>query len=143
MKASELRIGNYLFGIDDGYRETAMEVNCINGDQTYRLKHGNDSVGCYSEIRPIPLTEEWLEKLGFKKNHPEISECFWNWWNKEKDFSVDVEYVLTDNGIEKLYYAVLQNINGYRPYKHIIYVHQLQNIIYALTGEELTINDGK
>lgn len=128
MKANELRIGNWIES--NVYQQVTIE------HLEFLL---NDSIKDKSSIKPIPLTEEWLLRFGFKKNEPEISDGYFNWWNKEKSVSVDVEYVLTDNGIELLYYFVLQDINGCRPYKHIIYVHQLQNLFYCLRGEELEL----
>lgn len=71
------------------------------------------------EYEPIPLTEEWLLKFGFyhysgaiySKNH---------------------------------YYLVLEGFNfmyGQTVLTKIKYVHQLQNLYFALTGEELQVKD--
>lgn len=136
MKANELRIGNWIEGI-----KMENPIRIINDSIAYNYYNERFEIDAIDikYYKPIPLTEEWLLRFGFKKNEPEISDGYFNWWNKEKSVSVDVEYVLTDNGVELLYYYVLQDINGCRPYKHIIYVHQLQNLYFALTGEELTL----
>lgn len=70
-------------------------------------------------IQPIPLTPEILEKCGFKK--------------------MEYGYVLNDN-YWYLSFKYQFNIAEFRITKPIEYVHQLQNVIYSLTGEELTIN---
>lgn len=62
---------------------------------------------------PIPLTPEILEKCGFEK-------CSCGGWKHGIHIS---KY---DNG--KLYYKTVI----------IKYLHQLQNLYFALTGEELT-----
>ena len=67
------------------------------------------------DLIPIPLTEEWLVKFGFE--------------NKTKSFVL--------NNI-----SIKQQTKGYFFYLSIMiqYVHQLQNLYFALTGEELKIN---
>ncbi len=145
MKANELRIENFVFNDENEICrivriETKEYTEWNSGDEfSITVQKLNNNRYYQSILKPIPLTEEWLLRFGFKKNEPEISDGYFNWWNKEKSVSVDVEYVLTDNGIELLYYFVLQDINGSRPYKNIIYVHQLQNLFYCLRGEELKL----
>ena len=58
MKASDLRIGNETnFG----------KVYCIEDDIFYvRDSEGDSYKSEWADIEPIPLTEEWLLKLGFK-----------------------------------------------------------------------------
>lgn len=67
--------------------------------------------------KPIPLTPEILEKCGFEN------------WDKNK-YSNDI-LCLTINGEGFLYLANQRHVN-------IFYLHQLQNLYFALTGEELT-----
>ncbi|MCT3817806.1 hypothetical protein HZQ56_17860 [Elizabethkingia anophelis] len=71
--------------------------------------------------KPIELTEEWLLKLGFIKSKFS-SNCF----------KITNGYKFDFAGGEVLY---LDSIR----LEHIKYVHQLQNLHFALGGEELTI----
>ena len=105
MKANELRIGNWFIEKD--------EVKQFDGDFYHLL-------GC----DPIPLSQNWLEKLGFE--YSEFEDLY------QKDgFDVDIE-----DGVYCHFY-----LNEYGDwYKDIDYVHQLQNLYFALTGEELTYN---
>lgn len=139
MKANKFRINNEYSIYGSTGKLVSLNIDPFGQKSTacIALEEGGYTCGVLDHFEPIPLTEEWLLRFGFKKNEPEISDGYFNWWNKEKSVSVDVEYVLTDNGVELLYYYVLQDINGCRPYKHIIYVHQLQNLYFALTGQEL------
>ena len=68
----------------------------------------------------IPLTEEWLLKFGFEKLEG---------WDDTFFFQL--------NNIQIADY----NVSGY-DYDgfNIKHIHQLQNLYFALTGEELTIN---
>lgn len=71
--------------------------------------------------KPIELTEEWLLKLGFRKSKFS-SNCF----------KITNGYKFDFAGGEVLY---LDSIR----LEHIKYIHQLQNLHFALGGEELTI----
>jgi len=124
MKATELRIGNLVYGYfnpqDVGNQTTAPIVKVKAKD----LELGN-SFGVW--FKPIPLTEEWLVRLGFELKHPkEISNK--GFYNDKIDYSYSIDgtlYVGCDDG------------NGYGIPSKIRYVHQLQNLYFALTGEEL------
>ena len=78
-----------------------------------------------SMLRPISLTEEWLLKFGFNKNILTTSIRFWI-----TDFNIR-EF----NKSKKIQVSYRNSI-----YNHIEYVHQLQNLYFALTGEELKSN---
>lgn len=146
MKASELRIGNI---IDMGIEGIAM-VSGYNLYQKSIHDNGGNFADYYGEWKPIPLTEEWLVKLGFKK----ISKFWQPVGEKEK------EYFVWEKKITRVYDSKF-TVNKYERHetgssvsgwnfkcfdedvpqfieasKH---VHQLQNLYFALTGEELTI----
>lgn len=116
MKATELRIGNYLY-----YKNT----NDLAIVELIHKKHFDcrDEYGSFSpngNYEPIPLTEEWLLKLGF-----------------DKKFSKD-KFTIIPNG--KLDYEKGRTyFNAWTILEHQPeYVHQLQNLYFALTGEELS-----
>ncbi len=131
MKASELRIGNFLLFVNK-----LQEVSSIHSDNTIRLrKTKNDNChGCYCvdsiTINPIPLTEERLLSLGFEYE------------------SFDENYVIKNR---YGYYDSIKKDDGKWRYNNDIsdancyfirelkYVHQLQNLYYALNEDELTI----
>jgi len=75
------------------------------------------------EIDPIPLTEEWLIKFGFK-----------NWGDKYTWSTKARGGVIVHK--RKRGWVVRKNM------PIIEYVHQLQNIYFALTGKELKTNEG-
>lgn len=104
MKANELRIGNLIF------EEETQEVGQVN---TVIL--GIIDEGLSHTYKPIPLTEEWLERFN---------------WNPPKDIGVAFS-----TNTHEIYFVA----GNY--YKTIEYVHQLQNLYFALTGEELEIKD--
>lgn len=75
-----------------------------------------------NDISGIPITEEWLEKLGFT-----LKDYEWIWTEDlNLFFTLNHFYVST----EDVDYPVSKRIN---------YVHELQNAFYWITGTELTI----
>lgn len=116
MKAQELRIGNYVKVENDYEIITAIDIDkarCLLSNKI--AKYGIEQK--YEYINPITLTEKWLVKFGFTKN----SYMGFNWYEKNK---VDV-YINEDGSFENYGDAKVD------------YVHQLQNLYFALTGEEL------
>jgi hypothetical protein len=77
-------------------------------------------------IAPIPLTPEILEMAGFKKHH-----ALKHGLRKAINFDMDIIVYF-------LYNKVQFYING-TELRHITHIHQLQNLIFALTGTELNI----
>lgn len=132
MKASELRIGNlingmyYDYNIDDDHREeeTVCKVVTLDsvGSCEYPIWVESDlNIETFSDFEPIPLTEEWLLKFGFEKTyigHDEKYPFF------EKGLII---IDACDFTIETASGLVIE----------IKYVHSLQNLYFALTGEEL------
>jgi hypothetical protein len=138
MKANELRIGNYIHDRSDRLcKVETISTNLINSVFGEEFK-APAIVGGLTSLphKPIQLTEEWLIRFGFI---PTESNFFGkiNYWNKEKDCSIDVETVCVGTKVEKIFrYRICSDART----KCIIYVHSLQNLYFALTGEELTLN---
>jgi hypothetical protein len=114
MKANELRIGNYVKSNDVNMAPYFIVTASF-------LKQNENEMSWF--IDPIKLTEEWLLKLGFKYN--DNIGLYQN-----GGFDVDIE--------DDVYCHFYMNDYG-DWYKYIEYVHQLQNLYFALTGEELTV----
>ena len=78
------------------------------------------------EIDPIPITPEWLERMGI-------------YWDIYWQGRTDGNWVITEgneHGNWRIAYGKRRNDIIMWNLK---YVHQLQNLYFALTGEELTI----
>ena len=116
MKANELRIGNLI--LLDGVNE--LYLDGIGEDEVHSSEGGYLEV---ERIEGIPLTEEWLLKFGFIKCLPGGSLFMLD------GFSV---YVF---GSEGMYEG--------RNHIKIEYVHQLQNLYFALMDDELTLSEAR
>ena len=87
-------------------------------------------------VEPIPLTKYWLLRFGLEKREQGVCDYFHIGINElTHDWLFDLVWL---KKIEGGY----EDFPFYRNGKFIIrYVHQLQNLYFALTGEELTINN--
>lgn len=127
MKANELRIGNLVY-------DTLGKVNKIDLEAiTYIVKEP------YDRVKPIQLTEEILVNwCGFYvKFDSFLFKLFCITITKSKG-GLKKEIPLLFN---KNYYGELDQYPFFfEHFFRIKYLHQLQNLIYSLTGEELPIN---
>lgn len=138
IQPNELRIGNLVYAS----WKTGLIVP-IKEIREFKIIVDDDEWSClkYDEIDPIPLTPEWLEKCGFEKRleywEPFVGDAKGAWFNMNGIFIV----VLKSNG--KIYRAIATNGDefGYVDGPEIKSVHQLQNVIFALTGQELDIKE--
>jgi hypothetical protein len=120
MEARELRIGNFVESLGDIISVEYVDKLLIKG-----VYHRDDIYNTSIQIKhcnPIELTDEWLIKLGFKSDGIE-------WFDG-----------VICLGIFKygLYYLPTGEIN-YIVGKEFKYVHQLQNLYYAIKEEDLIL----
>lgn len=131
IQSNELRIGNYFKA--EPYSFDILQVKAL-GTQWVIIDNGSLF---YKSIQPIPLTEEWLLKFGFK----EIS--FTQDRNRDwyKMFEIDYTSELVSlNYYTKTNYCRFNFDIGYgNKNVDLYYVHQLQNLYFALTNNELKI----
>ena len=124
MDAKELRVGNFV-----------TAIRCDNSQIIDQVKQLHESYVVtkfdWGKVEPIPLTEEWLTKLGFKQTEKIAQKIIRSVGRlgvlnveKSKPFEIKLSYWVDDDGI------LISKIK---------YVHQLQNLYFALTGEELEI----
>jgi hypothetical protein len=132
MKATELRIGNLVNGV------LTQKPYIIDAWALREMESGNYQNSQDTETKvfePIQLTEEWLLKFGFIRHH--------------YDYANDVIYIknIADNEIDnaEFEWGVYPNELGsgiqIKNRKSLKYVHQLQNLYFALTGKELVVKE--
>jgi hypothetical protein len=128
MQANELRIGNWVLmqNTMEDYYPMPIEDGCqISGGDKYE---------------PIPLTPEILEKCGFESDA----------WDEMPDETTSYTLPVFDDRGD--YYAsavlrskypftsVIVDAQEYKVSRQYNYLHQLQNLYFALTGQELEVN---
>lgn len=138
IKANELRIGSMVIVDKNGnigevlaiYQQNYETVCSVKyDDPKYHLIGGYKTV-LISDLSPIPITPEVLERCGFIK------------YGQTPFFS----YRLKVNSLDELaWYSQdcelrYQTIgSGFTRNFNIKYLYQLQNLVFALTGQELKI----
>jgi len=129
MTVNELRIGNWL--ID--YENKIGKVKSIEDYNVLKVVSNEGVLISYCEIelyKPIPLTEEILLNCGFKiSSYPET--IFYS-----IIFDDVALYTLTINRKLGTNVFTYKNENSITQIKHL---HQLQNLYFSLTNQELNI----
>lgn len=128
IKTKELRIGNLI--------ELRTNDDKLVGIEMVKKLEGEDfGYGKLPNLDnyPILLTEKWLFDFGFKKgDNKRINDCFYWIMVGSSEFSIN-----PNNGV-----VWIENKgNVFNNPALIEYVHQLQNLYFALTGEELIIKN--
>ena len=139
IKAQELRIGNFVKGIyigEDSIDEIEILCKvdgvCDNGMFDWPivlqpLLNAYYDITEYERVEGIPITEEWLLRFGWGRSD-------------EHELCDNSNYIIFiwDHHFKKMYIDTDSDLT-YLP--HIKYIHQLQNLIHALTGKELELKD--
>ncbi len=127
MTAQEIRIGNLFSHTNENGTFNIVVKEILEGGINTRFNNGTWFIGL-DNINPIPLTEEILLKAGFSRKK---SDNTWAFINNEKFI---IEYLF-----ERYSFRVVTDRYNSTFLKTIKYRHQLQNLFFALTGEEIKI----
>lgn len=120
VEAKELKIGNYVYYTKSFSGEDVERIEVVDVDLLKEMER----TSTFPRVKPITLTEEILLKCGFeqrRKGFIELSDdAFISFNNNHLGvhndiYSDDIEYELPK------------------------YLHQLQNLYFALTNQELKI----
>ena len=121
MKANELRIGNWVYsGIDSKQPIKVPPIMIAQLSKNEDKEHN---------IKPIPITEDWLLRFGFELNNIRVK--FWT-EDRYPQWSLKVLKIKKNNVGDFM-------LDGFGFFLHIKHIHQLQNLYFALTGEELKL----
>lgn len=142
VQAKDLRINNWVkicFHEKEGWEE--VQVTDIHHDNTIDTNSKFETNKYYYE--PIELTPEVLIKCGFKQVEGED-----NIWEELKLSNFEIVW-----WISGMYFITTDGFGGDFDFNHatdedtywtihhsVKHLHQLQNLFFSLTGEELIIN---
>jgi hypothetical protein len=126
MKTNELRIGNY---VNDRLHREVVIKKIREEHLIFNLSNGSKIKHNIKTFEPIPLTEEWLLKFGFVKldyhrfkiKPSHYFDYYYTYSVKDYCFRMYVEDAIMCLSTPEC-------------------VHQLQNLYFAITEEELTFN---
>jgi hypothetical protein len=124
MKETELRIGNWV------WHEVILDY--------YEVGRLDIEINYSHEFSELEITEEWLLKFGFEKTDDYGDIVYYaprNHGNRHY-------YVCFDHDDISFGLSVFNNCTSLiYDNKWLQYVHQLQNLYFALTGEELVLSN--
>lgn len=129
MTPNQVRVGNWVNNNEENYQITSATIA--------QLERG-DSIA-----NPILLTEEWLIRFGFEKEDKKPSSNHSNYFSINiMDYKYSFAYAdfREDWGFYHSYTDAIKEEDNNRfdfISSGIKYVHQLQNLFYALSGNEL------
>lgn len=125
MKANELRIGNYLM-----YR-----------DQLTRIESGKEIDQAFEGplLNPIAISEMWMNKLGFRRENSLAGSLIKGYVIPEGNGEFISEFIIVEGqGGYALGYENGKKLYPFRC-REVIYIHELQNLYFVITGQELMI----
>lgn len=131
VKRTELRIGNFIaqykYPDDHKCKYYPGAVTFIGDHIGLIYDDGDEAKVTEDFIEGIPITEEWLLKLGFEADTNIFAQGVYN-------SPTLGHYIDYDAGIftYRYYSTSLRDIQS---------IHQLQNCYFSLTGEELQIKE--
>jgi len=135
MGIEELRIGNLL-------QEHNGKHVIVDGIDDKRIRTKSDGMHWYlpNKFNPIPLNSDILEKSRFilASNHIyEYKDNSYLLFDEPDDWQNTGSYPIGISGVES------NILGGFVSYGEVVirclYLHQLQNLFYAITGKELEI----
>jgi hypothetical protein len=137
MKANELRLNNYYQLKGAVLGGGICRIGTIQDfEKIYELMYSNS-------VSPIPLTEEWLLNFGFEKV---VYDSEQTGYGTEYHFKVNSDIFMNySDDFSLAIYAnkkAMEDELGVIPKWEVVKnVHQLQNLYYALIGEELKLKE--
>jgi hypothetical protein len=124
--ATELRLYNLLnYDTGEGVFATKIDIHdlawCVRDEKGFNVVHF-----------PIPITEEWLLRLGFE-------------FKNDGYFVIEIgrqSFIVSEAQDDDLVLLYSEDVGlPHNFLKFIEHIHELQNIIFFLTNEELKLKD--
>lgn len=126
MKLTELRIGNWITDLDALENRHEIQVEHLDPDAEHTAK-------------PIPLTEEWLRDFGFEKEMRATDKGENNYGESGLRLEPTGGWMNTREREKIVVFPDWQGKQVIIGRTRMRYVHELQNLFFALTKEELVL----
>ena len=120
MEATELRIGNL---VEEAHSGEFGKVDMVVLSIIERMSNHS--------YKPIPLTKEWLDKFNMFNGK---EYAYGNYPLRRGNYAISDIHDISDHG----WSIGIEGSEGWMFLVCVKYVHQLQNVIFALTGDVLT-----
>ena len=121
IQPNDLRIGNWVIGASRGL---PIQVTGVILSQFHKMN-----------VHPIELTPNILDAAGFGVN----KDNSFGYINENEGILIELGDFYEEVG-RRVFYYVLPDTDDYTCIAYCKYLHQLQNLYFALTGDELQID---
>ncbi len=143
IEAREFRLGNYVNYPHLIYSKNipiAYNYDIIAGIENNSIRTNNSNGYFISDLLPIEIDEDWLEKFGFHYA-PDCLIYGKSGWFKKLEYQDYPTYFFFNNHLQGSLFLSSDKIivNHLNIDFECEYVHQFQNLYFSLTGQELTI----
>lgn len=133
VNAKELRIGNSVER--RGEIGTVYSINPQDIWVKFGAEYGDTELWRYADVEPIPLTPDILEKCGFTHGRHRMAGDTWSipiFKSASRNLSLTKMTPTT-------FVALIIGDGEEAVLNHLYYLHELQNLVFALTNTELTV----
>lgn len=140
MEANEFRLGNVIHSKGQSHNDKGEFTGWVNYEIKVDLEVLQNILEKNIDFKysAIPLNEEWLLKFGFVNSDYDETK-----FNPANEYADQFKYILESGVFHRQ--LVCKPIEGwivrlgdYESQVQIKYVHELQNLFFALKGKELT-----
>jgi len=123
MKANDLRIGNYIKDIFDVKKHEVRQLDLEDFSAMLNYKNSNHR----NTYNPVELNDEWIKSFNFENSK-----------TQDKFFTKDNNIGIST--ADDKFRFIQGNFVCQLVLRDIEFVHELQNLYYALTGVELLVS---
>lgn len=133
MEARNLRIGNFVRAKSPEKTEW-VEAHKISAHTLYSMEYPTAMDFVKPDMEPIPLTKKWLDKFGF-----DDSEYKEGYTGVDYRTNLIMDFVLTKPNFMGEWQNYYTYDLGQHRFVALHYVHELQNLFFAVTTTELEL----
>ena len=131
VNVKDLMVGNFVKDKND----EIMLVGKIHRDSVADKWGG---IAFDDEIEGVPMTIETLLAIGFTKIQDIRDYHYYRYWDKEGKYKLDVDYYF-GNSERKWHVHIDNDVCNTIGSGEFDYVHELQNLVRVITGQNLPI----
>lgn len=131
MEIKDLMIGDWLQFDKSPIQVKALGDVIFATDESYYDEEDAD-------LAPIPITDEFLDKLCFREPMLQDGNPWWTYGKKESDFRFSIGCAFNTSSREYNVHTDVTSISTIGR-GQVTYIHELQNLIRATTGFSLLI----
>ena len=142
----DLMVGNFVVGVLNGERKCFSVTDILTHEPSpTRMVFSEDEeispfgvLVSEGAIEGIPVTVDMLKRIGFEELKDFCPMTFYRYWDKEYRYKLEVDEGYTNSG-RKWSVHIDNDVCNTIGSGEFTYVHELQNLVRVITGQDLPI----